>query len=100
VSNDGKTLTLNTAATYQSSYISIPVLPNNRYLLSLDKSADARISYGENYNSSTVLTNNPTTLDNHIDIITSDKTNALMIYLTNSTPGIFTFSNLSLKLKM
>jgi len=86
---------------YKSSYVSIPVLPNNQYTISVEViGAGGYINWGEYYNS--ILTYGE---DFHSGVFsktftTGPKTNTITIYCSSVSAGTFIYKNISLKLKM
>jgi hypothetical protein len=104
-------ITLNATANYQSSPIDISVLPNNKYEFKIalggyvDVNNKPYIAIADYYNSIMLRDNfNSGYVEANGDYVytvtTSDKTNKFKITLTDKGSGTFTFSNISLKLKM
>jgi hypothetical protein len=96
-------ITLNASAGYQGSYMYIPVLPNNQYEIKSTVTGSGYIQYMEYYNNIPISGGvysvvNPTSTV----FTTGSKTNKIQITLSNRSQGTgaFTFSNISLKLKM
>lgn len=91
-------ITLNATGAYQNSYQFITILPNNKYTLSY-QSTGGYMVIEEYYNNSLLKTTSLFGM-NTLDFTTTDKTNNVKIRTSNSSSGPFTFSSISLKLKM
>lgn len=107
----GNSIVLNATATYQASMVWIPVLPNNQYELkftmnnslnSNDKGyIDAYERYGGAINLIAHYVAGGSALGQHDYVFTTgNKTNCLVLSFLNNTVGTFTWSDISLKLKM
>lgn len=97
-------ITLNATAGYQNSTIDIPVLPNNQYTFTFNKTGvNGYIDVAEKYNN-VLLGYSGKGLGTEGNVtytfITKSNTNKISLNIQNTTTGTFTFSNISLKLKM
>lgn len=97
-------ITLNATAAFQGSTIKFPVLPNNKYEIQITGNGylagnalynNITLSSGTS-NIGTQLTNVPQT----ITITTPNNCNMFILNFTNGSVGIFTFKDISVKLKM
>jgi hypothetical protein len=102
---EGNSIVLSATGTFQSSSLEIPVLPNNRYELTLKCGTNHRVLIDGMYNNITVQPslsagyyNNAAT----IIVTIGANTNKLKLTFNNgtATTGTFTFSDIELKLKM
>lgn len=99
----GNTITLNdTSSSKATSYIYIPILPNNRYVFNCKIiGSGGRVRILQYYNN-ILLSSGAYLYDNILnEIIINDKCNRVYIELEKQTTsaGTFTFSNISLKRK-
>ncbi|MGX7745697.1 hypothetical protein [Rhodopseudomonas parapalustris] len=102
VSSDGKTLILNANALYQYSSVTIPVLPNNKYILSASVAGNVNtlgVYVNENYNN--IRTKGQSvkiyTVNGTATFTTGSTTNNINVICSNDQTGVFTFSNLELR---
>jgi hypothetical protein len=97
-------ITLNATGANQYNYLDISVLPNNQYqLLCNTTGTNATIDIQEKYNNIFLKDNAFVYSTNGlqtITITTSAKTNIVRLYFYSTATGTFTFSNISLKIKM
>jgi hypothetical protein len=104
VSGDSKTLTLNATAAWQNSYVEIPILPNNRYEVMWEETHSVNSSVlqiDEKYNNITIKSASTQVLNGTSSTFTvGPNTNKIRVYISSNAIGAFSFSNLSLKLKM
>jgi hypothetical protein len=98
---DGNTLTLNATAGYQASTIELPVLPNNKYELSVNAPTNTEILISDKYNSIALNSRQVVNLNGSYSFTTLGTANKVLITFRNgASTGCVTWSNLSLKLKM
>jgi hypothetical protein len=101
LSPDSKILTLVATSSYQGSYVIVPVLPNNKYKITVGQNNG--YVYVSEYYKTTLIKDGSVNFDlvgGSRTLTTGPNTNALKIYLSNYAVGTFTFSDISLKLLM
>lgn len=96
VSEDGKSITINATETWLNNYILLPILPNNKYQLKCQKTANARFDLDFYYNNAIVL-DTPSNNNSIIEFTTPSICNIVKINCKNPEAGTFTFSNLELR---
>lgn len=107
-SRSGNTITLNATGDFQSSYVDIPVLPNNKYEIQFNKIGNGGYGFIDlKYNNLILSTGFVTSYDSRLidglktlNFTTSNNTNKIRVLFTNYQGSTITFSNISLKLKM
>jgi hypothetical protein len=93
------TITLNATDAWQFSYEYINVLPNNQYQFKYSSTNNGYMVIEEYYNNVLLKSISFNNLDTG-SFITQSNTNRIKVRTSNGGAGVFTFSNISLKLKM
>ncbi|MHB9943580.1 hypothetical protein CF065_18690 [Clostridium sporogenes] len=96
VSEDGKSITINATETWLNNYILLPILPNNKYQLKCQKTANARFDL-DFYYGNTIVLDTPSNNNSIIEFTTPSICNIVKINCKNPEVGTFTFSNLELR---
>ena len=89
-------ITLNATGAWQQSYVYTDVLPNNKYELNYTSTNGGYMVVEEYYNG--VFIKNGTTVAG--TFVTSPTTNKVKVRTSNGSTGVFTWTNISFKLKM
>ncbi|MDP4147480.1 MAG: hypothetical protein Q8936_23930, partial [Bacillota bacterium] len=100
-------ITLNATSGYQNNTLFIPVLPNNKYEFKVNKTGfngyvDIRGLYNSVISQTITVGLGTSQADGQytLTFITNNNINNIRIILTSTSSGTFTFSNISLKIRM